>query len=313
MLADRGVLVEGERVKGERVKAVGDTDEILRQAPKDAAVIDLSKATVLPGLIDCHTHVLLQGDVTQADYDEQLLKESIPYRTIRATVAARTALMNGRRQYSHRPSARRRINRSSVASMPGVSAVFLEGAAGLGLHQVDERAHAKPAFQFFPFDGCERIALVLYHQVMEPVQILAVEFQPQERSRRLVSQIMLIGTDKTGKYRRFRAARDTLFGSHNFYLRNRLSYTTSHCTRARKVCQLRGSMTFSQRLRRFRYLHRRPDGYRLERSQICRVGIAPPVPMGAFSSLLSLTYAPAQSLSRWSHASSVGGVGLADS
>jgi imidazolonepropionase-like amidohydrolase len=33
--------------------------------------------------------------VTAADYDEQLLKESIPYRTIRATMAARTALMNG--------------------------------------------------------------------------------------------------------------------------------------------------------------------------------------------------------------------------
>jgi len=39
--------------------------------------------------------VLLQGDVTAADYDEQLLKESIPYRTIRATMAARTALTNG--------------------------------------------------------------------------------------------------------------------------------------------------------------------------------------------------------------------------
>jgi imidazolonepropionase-like amidohydrolase len=39
--------------------------------------------------------VLLQGDVTAEDYDVQLLKESIPYRTIRATVAAREALMNG--------------------------------------------------------------------------------------------------------------------------------------------------------------------------------------------------------------------------
>ena len=87
---DRAILVEGERIK-----AVGATEEIQKSAPKDAAVIDLSKATVLPGLIDCHTHVLLQGDITAADYDEQLLKESIPYRTIRATVAARTALMNG--------------------------------------------------------------------------------------------------------------------------------------------------------------------------------------------------------------------------
>src|ERR671925_611574 len=53
------------------------------------------RSPCLPGLIDAHTHILLQGDITAADYDEQLLKESIPYRTIRATVAARTALMNG--------------------------------------------------------------------------------------------------------------------------------------------------------------------------------------------------------------------------
>ncbi len=64
-------------------------------SPPNATTIDLSSSTVLPGLIDAHTHILLQGDVTAADYDEQLLKESIPYRTIRATVAARTALMNG--------------------------------------------------------------------------------------------------------------------------------------------------------------------------------------------------------------------------
>jgi imidazolonepropionase-like amidohydrolase len=89
-LTDRAILVEGERIR-----TVGATGEILGSAPRDAVVIELSNAAVLPGLIDCHTHVLLQGDITQADYDEQLLKESIPYRTIRATVAARTALMNG--------------------------------------------------------------------------------------------------------------------------------------------------------------------------------------------------------------------------
>ena len=90
VLDNRAILVEGERIK-----AVGDPSEILKAAPKDAAIIDLSKSTVLPGLIDCHTHVLLQGDITQADYDEQILKESTPYRTIRAVAAARVALMNG--------------------------------------------------------------------------------------------------------------------------------------------------------------------------------------------------------------------------
>jgi imidazolonepropionase-like amidohydrolase len=90
VLNERAILVVGTRIK-----AVGELDEIQKQASRDATMVDLSKATVLPGLIDCHTHVLLQGDITQDDYDEQLLKESIPFRTIRATMAARTALMNG--------------------------------------------------------------------------------------------------------------------------------------------------------------------------------------------------------------------------
>jgi imidazolonepropionase-like amidohydrolase len=78
-------------VAGDRIQAVG-TDVTI---PPGTEVIDLGRQTVLPGLIDNHTHVLLQGDITSAEYDEQLLKESIPYRAIRATVAARTALQNG--------------------------------------------------------------------------------------------------------------------------------------------------------------------------------------------------------------------------
>jgi imidazolonepropionase-like amidohydrolase len=87
---NQGILIEGDRIK-----AVGPLQQTLALINPKTRIIDLSGATVLPGLADCHTHILLQGDITAADYDEQLLKESIPYRTIRATVAVRTALTNG--------------------------------------------------------------------------------------------------------------------------------------------------------------------------------------------------------------------------
>jgi imidazolonepropionase-like amidohydrolase len=78
-------------VEGDRIQALGPG----LVPPPGAEIIDLGTSTCLPGLIDNHTHILLQGDVTAADYDEQLLKQSIPYRAILATTAVRTALEHG--------------------------------------------------------------------------------------------------------------------------------------------------------------------------------------------------------------------------
>jgi len=87
--ANVGILIEGERIK-----AVGPLALIQGQAA-NARVIDLSQMTVLPGLIDAHTHLLLQGDVTSQDYEDQLLKQSTAYRAILAARNARIALEHG--------------------------------------------------------------------------------------------------------------------------------------------------------------------------------------------------------------------------
>jgi len=80
--------------EGERIKAVGAVAQLQSQAP-NARIIDLSQMTVLPGLIDAHTHLLLQGDITSQEYEDQLLKQSIPYRAVLAARNARLSLEHG--------------------------------------------------------------------------------------------------------------------------------------------------------------------------------------------------------------------------
>jgi len=79
----KNVVIE---IQGDKIAAVGAAAQ---------QVIDLSSETCLPGLIDTHTHLMLQGDITAEEYDEQLLKQSLQYRTILATVNAKRALDYG--------------------------------------------------------------------------------------------------------------------------------------------------------------------------------------------------------------------------
>lgn len=74
-------------VDGNRIREVGRNVAI----PANAKVIDLSRMTVLPGLVDSHTHMFLNG----LPYEEALLKKSLQYRAILATVAARKTLLAG--------------------------------------------------------------------------------------------------------------------------------------------------------------------------------------------------------------------------
>jgi imidazolonepropionase-like amidohydrolase len=86
-----GKVLENQFVvlKGNTIVSISNT------ASKADSTIDLSNYFVMPGMIDAHTHVLLQGDITSEDYDVQVLKESIPYRTLRASKSAERSILNG--------------------------------------------------------------------------------------------------------------------------------------------------------------------------------------------------------------------------
>ena len=81
------VLVSGNRIAG-----VGPADKIA--APSGAEIVDLPGMTLLPGLIDLHSHVLLYP-YNQTSWDDQVMRQSAEYRTILATLHAADTLRAG--------------------------------------------------------------------------------------------------------------------------------------------------------------------------------------------------------------------------
>ena len=79
-------------VTGERITAVGPAAEV--RAPAGAEVIDLPGATLLPGLMDIHSHLFLHP-YNETLWDDQVLKEPLAYRTLRAGRQATATLMAG--------------------------------------------------------------------------------------------------------------------------------------------------------------------------------------------------------------------------
>ena len=95
-LFDGDVMHEkwGILVKDRKIEAVGNQFDMERGLPTDARVFDLGDATLLPGLIEGHSHLLLHP-YNETSWDDQVLKESRALRVARATVHAEKTLLAG--------------------------------------------------------------------------------------------------------------------------------------------------------------------------------------------------------------------------
>jgi imidazolonepropionase-like amidohydrolase len=79
-------------VQGDKIAAVGPAAQV--NVPADTQTVDLPGTTLLPGLIDAHSHIFLHP-YNETLWNDQVLKESLPYRTIEAVQHAHDTLMAG--------------------------------------------------------------------------------------------------------------------------------------------------------------------------------------------------------------------------
>lgn len=84
----------GVLVKNNIIDQVGPYAEIEKKLSKDAATIELKNCTLMPGLIEGHTHLFLHP-YNETPWDDQVLREPSSYRTIRAAKHAERTLKAG--------------------------------------------------------------------------------------------------------------------------------------------------------------------------------------------------------------------------
>lgn len=93
----KGVFIENAAVwiDGTRIKEVGSIADVRTHAPQGTKVIDLGRATVLPGLIDCHTHIMARIARTEGGYALSLATKSQAFRALEGAYNARITLNAG--------------------------------------------------------------------------------------------------------------------------------------------------------------------------------------------------------------------------
>jgi len=82
-------------VQDNRIREVGRAAEVQIHAPKSAKIIDLGHMTVLPGLIDCHTHIMARIPETEGGYALNLATKSQAFRALEGAFDARLTLNAG--------------------------------------------------------------------------------------------------------------------------------------------------------------------------------------------------------------------------
>jgi imidazolonepropionase-like amidohydrolase len=89
------IALAGILIQAGRVREVGRAADVQPHVPEHATVLDLQNATVLPGMIDCHTHLMARFAGTPDGYILGLAQKSQAYRALEGAADAKATLLAG--------------------------------------------------------------------------------------------------------------------------------------------------------------------------------------------------------------------------